>query len=152
MHGGPLDPKKITPKDAGPEAWLYQKSWQRLSDENDFFSYYGYHYSAPSAFSEAKTSVKNPIILCGHQHEEAALKQTKDGIQEVLSKIKKSSEKIDKFLIEKKEVSIESENSYLIRIGLGGPEGYYGVGDAKPHFGIIQHDQKKVILFKINSR
>ncbi len=43
VHGGPLDPKKITPKNAGPDAWLYQKSWQRLSEESfEFFSCYGY--------------------------------------------------------------------------------------------------------------
>jgi len=85
VHGGPLDPKKITPKDAGLEAWLYQKSWQRLSEE-EFFSPYGYHYKASSAFIETKTKVENPLIFCGHQHIEAALKQNKDGIQEILSK------------------------------------------------------------------
>jgi len=64
VHGGPLDPKKITPKNAGPEAWLYQKSWQRLSEENyEFFSHYGYQYTASSAFKEAKIKVENPIIL-----------------------------------------------------------------------------------------
>jgi len=72
VHGGPLDPKKITPKDAVLDAWLYQKSWQRLSEENyEFFSHYGYQYTASSAFKEAKTKVENPLILCGHQHPEA---------------------------------------------------------------------------------
>jgi len=151
VHGGPLDPKKITPKNAGPEAWLYQKSWQRLSEE-EFFDYYGYHYKASSAFTEAKTKVENPIILCGHQHIEAALTQNKDTIQEVLSKTKLQTEKLSNFVVEKKEILIESDNSYLIRVGLGGPEGYYGTGEAKPHFGIVQDDPKKIILFGINSR
>ena len=54
-------------------------------------------------------------------------------------------------MVEKKEILIESGNSYLIRVGLGGPEGYHGMGDAKPHFGIIQYNPKKMILFGINS-
>jgi len=151
VHGGPLDPKKITPINAGREAWLYQKSWQRLSEESfEFFSYYGYQYIASSAFREAKTKVENPIILCGHQHMEYALKQNKEGIQEILSKIKPQNEKICNFIVEKKEIQIESSNNYFIRIGLGGPEGYYGAGDTKPHFGVIQYNPKKIILFGIN--
>jgi len=149
VHGGPLDPKKITPKDAAQDAWLYQKSWQRLSEE-EFFDHYGYHYKASSAFTEAKTKVENPIILCGHQHTEAALSQNRDEIQEVLSKTKLQTERLFNFMVEKKEILIESDNSYLIRVGLGGPEGYYGTGEAKPHFGILQDNPKKIILFGIN--
>jgi len=152
VHGGPLDPKKITPKDVGLEAWFYQKSWQRLSEEGEFFSPYGYHYKASSAFIETKTKVENPIILCGHEHIEAALKQNKDGIREILSKTKLHTERLSNFVVEKKEILIESGNSYLIRIGLGGPEGYYGAGEARPHFGIVQDDSKKITLFGIKSR
>ncbi len=151
VHGGPLDPKKITPKDAAQDAWLYQKSWQRLSEE-EFFDYYGYHYTALSAFIETKTKVVNPIILCGHQHMETALTQNNYGIQEILSKTKLQTERLFDFMVEKKEILIESDNNYLIRVGLGGPEGYYGTGEAKPHFGIVQDDPKKIILFGINSR
>jgi len=151
VHGGPLDPKKITPKNAGSEAWLYQKSWQRLSEENfEFFSYYGYQYTASSAFKEAKTKVENPIILCGHQHIEAALKQNKEGIQEIFSKIKPHTEKLSNFIVEKKEIPLELDTNYLIRVGLGGPEGYHGTGISKPHFGIVQYDPKKIILYEIN--
>jgi len=150
VHGGPLDPKKITPKNVGPEAWLYQKSWQRLSDENhESFSYYGYQYTASSAFKEAKTKVKNPIILCGHQHIEAAILQNKKGIQEIYSKVKPLSEKIGNFILEKREILIESHSSYLVRVGLAGPEGYYGTGSTTPHFGIVLYNPKKVILFGI---
>jgi predicted MPP superfamily phosphohydrolase len=153
VHGGPLDPKKITPKDAGYDSWLYQKSWQRLSEENfEFFSYYGYQYMASSAFEEAKTKVENPIILCGHQHTEAALKQNRQGIQEILSKITLDTEKLANFMVERREIPIESDNSYLIRVGLGGPEGYYGARNAKAHFGIVQHDPKKIILFGIKPK
>ncbi len=152
VHGGPLDPKKITPKNAGPEAWLYQKSWQRLSEENfEYFSYYGYQYLASSAFTEAKIKVENPLILCGHQHIEAAIQQKKEGIQEILSIVKLQTEKLANFILEKREILIESGSNYLVRVGLGGPEGYHGTGSAKAHFGIIQYNPKKVILFSINS-
>jgi len=149
VHGGPLDPKKITPENVGPEAWLYQKSWQRLSEENEFFSYYGYQYMASSAFKEARTKVEDPLILCGHQHSEAAIIQNKKGIREIHSKIKPQTEKVGNFILEKREILIEPDSSYLVIVGLGGPEGYYGTGTAIPHFGIIQYNPKKVVLFGI---
>ena len=151
VHGGPLDSNKITPPDAGIEAWLYQKSWQRLSEEDfEFFSYAGFHYKASSAFSEAKTLLDNFVILCGHQHLEAALKQDKEGIFEILSTTKLQEEKLSTFTIEKKEFEIEDNCNYFIRLGLGGPEGYYGIGTSQPHFGIIQYNPKKIILFTLN--
>ena len=149
VHGGPLDPKKITPKDANLDAWFYQKSWQRLSEEGEYLSPYGYFYSPSSAFLETKSKIDNPIILSGHEHLEVAIKQDKDGIQDILFKHKPKTEKLSKFSVEKREIPIESDSSYLIKVGLGGPEGYYGTGEARPHFGIIQDDPKKIILFGI---
>src|SRR5207245_1111302 len=73
VHGGPLDPQKITPKNTYDESWLYQRSWQRLSEEDfEYFSYYGYHYKASSAFTETKNHLSSSVILCGHQHTETA--------------------------------------------------------------------------------
>ncbi len=150
VHGGPLDPKKITPKNAHDEAWLYQRSWQRLSEEDfEYFSYYGYHYKASSAFIEAKNHLSNYIILCGHQHIEAAIMQDKN-IKEIFSTLEPTRERASNFVLEKREIEIEKSNNYLIRLGLGGPEGYYGVGSAAPHFGIVQYNPKKVILFTVN--
>jgi len=124
VHGGPLDPKKITPENAGPEAWLYQKSWQRLSEENyEFFSFYGYQYTASSAFKEARTKVQSPLILCGHQHIEAAIIQNKKGIREIHSKVKLETEKIGNIILERREILIEPDSNYLVRVGLAGPEG-----------------------------
>ena len=151
VHGGPLDPKKITPKNAESEAWLYQRNWQRLTDEGfEFFSYHGYHYTASSAFGEAGKHVDNHIILCGHQHMETAITHKGNKIQEIYSKLKPRNEKISGYLLESKEIDIESTNNYLIRLGLGGPAGYYGVGSSVPHFAIIQYNPKKVILFTVN--
>lgn len=150
VHGGPLDPKKITPKDAHDESWLYQRSWQRLSEEDyEYFSYYGYHYRASSAFKEAKNHLSNFVILCGHQHTETAIMQDKE-IKEIFSSLKTRQEKLPGFVLEKKEIEIEKSSNYLIRLGLGGPEGYYGVGSPAPHFGIVQYNPKKVTLFAVN--
>ena len=151
VHGGPLDPKKITPRDAENEAWLYQRNWQRLTDEEfEFFSYHGYHYTASSAFLEVQKHVNNHIILCGHQHMETAIMHTRGKIQEIYSKLKIKNEKIANHILESKEIEIEPTHDYLVRLGLGGPAGYYGVGSSVPHFAIIQYNPKKVILFTIN--
>ena len=149
VHGGPLDPLRITPKDANDEAWLYQRSWQRLSEEDfEYFSYYGYHYMASSAFKEANSHFNNFVILCGHQHTETALIQD-DEITEIYSSLKATQEKTSGFVLGKKEIEINQSSNYIIRLGLGGPSGYYGVGTAQPHFGIIQYNPKKVILFTV---
>jgi predicted phosphodiesterase len=150
VHGGPLDPKKITPQNANDESWLYHRSWQRLTPEDfEFFSYSGYHYKASSAFDEAKNN-QSHVILCGHQHEETALVQ--DGqIREIYSSLKVQQEKTPTYRVEKREIEINPSHNYIIRLGLGGPAGKYGGGHADPHFGIIQHDPNKVILFTVKS-
>ena len=151
VHGGPLDPKKITPKNANDEAWLYQRNWQRLTDEGfEFFSYSGYHYTASSAFDEVKNHVKNHIILCGHQHMETAISHQDGKVKEIYSEIKPKQEKIGDHILERREIEIQDKTDYIIRLGLAGPAGYYGVGKAVPHFGIIQYNPKKVILFNVN--
>jgi len=151
VHGGPLDPKKITPKNADGEAWLYQRNWQRLTDEGfEFFSYHGYHYKASSAFAEASRHVDNHVILCGHQHMEATLVHQEGKISEIYSKLESKKEKIAGHVLERKEIEIHPASDYLIRLGLGGPAGYYGVGSSVPHFAIIQYNPKKVILFTVN--
>ena len=148
VHGGPLDPQKITPKNAHDESWLYQRSWQRLTPEDfEFFSYAGYHYKASSAFSEAKNN-QSHVILCGHQHIETALVQD-GGIHEIYSSLKVTQEKTSTYNLEKREIEIIPSRNYLIRLGLGGPAGKYGGGHEDPHFGIVQYDPKKVLLFTV---
>lgn len=147
VHGGPLDPNKLIPNNAGEEAWLYQKTWQRLSEEDfEFFSYAGYHYTAPSAFEEAKKRLGNFIILCGHQHQEAALMQEVN-IYDIFSLTRTEIEKISDYSVGRREITIDQSKNYFIRLGLGGPEGYYGIGESKPHFATISDD--KVRLFDI---
>lgn len=150
VHGGTLDPQKITPPNAGQESWLYQRTWQRLSEEDfEYFSYSGYHYTASSAFKESRKDLDNFVILCGHQHLEAAIEQDNESINEIYNSTKTENEKFGKFLLGKKEFEIKNTSNYLIRLGLGGPEGYYGNGFGQIHFGIIQYNPKKVILFTV---
>ncbi|MEX0656860.1 MAG: metallophosphoesterase [Nitrosopumilaceae archaeon] len=150
VHGGTLDPEKITPPNAGQESWLYQRTWQRLSEEDfEYFSYSGYHYTAPSAFKESRKNLDNFVILCGHQHLETAIEQDNESINEIYHSTKTENEKLGKFSLVKKEFEIKNTSNYLIRLGLGGPEGYYGNGFGQTHFGIIQYNPKKAVLFTI---
>lgn len=147
VHGGPIDPKKITKN--GDDPWLYQRTWQRLSEQDkEFFSYYGYHYKPTSAFSEAKMYLDNFIILCGHQHIEATLRQDSGKITSIWP-FQYETEKISTHILKKREIPINKKSNYLIRMGLGGSQGYYGIGSPKPHFGIIQDNPKKVVLFEL---
>ncbi|MFQ6025364.1 MAG: metallophosphoesterase [Nitrosopumilaceae archaeon] len=152
VHGGPIEPKTIIPKGVSPmEEWLYQNSWQRISEEEfEYFSYYGYHYLPSSAFRESKNHFKNSVILCGHQHTERIIERdANDNIKEILSSLNVTTEKISDFFVQKKEIEILESSNYLIRLGMAGPEGYYGLGSPYARFGIVQHDQKKVILFEV---
>ena len=149
VHGGPLDPNKIMPKNARDEAWLYQRSWQRLTEEDfEFFSHYGYHYTPKSAFEEVSSHVQNHIIFCGHQHMEEAIMQ--DGqINRIYPRLETKKEMISGHVLKSREIEIDSTSNYLVRLGVGGPEGYYGIGEPFPHFAIVEYDPKKVILFTI---
>ncbi len=150
VHGGTLDPQKITPPNAGQESWLYQRTWQRLSEEDfEYFNYSGYHYTASSAFNESRKNLDNFVILCGHQHLETAIEQDNESINEIYNSTKTENEKFGEFSLGKKEFEIKKTSNYLIRLGLGGPEGYYGNGFGQIHFGIIQYNPKKVILFTV---
>lgn len=149
VHGGPLDPKKIMPKDLRDDGWLYQRSWQRLTEEEfEYFTYYGYHYTPRSAFTEVSNHIKNHIIFCGHQHIEEAIMQDKE-IHRIYPRLKTRKEKIPGFILQSKEIEIEPSKNYLVRLGMGGPEGYYGIGEPFPHFAIVDYDPRKVILFTV---
>lgn len=154
VHGGPIDPQKIIPEDARyEETWLYQKSWQRISEEEfEFFSYAGYHYCPKSAFEEVKKSkgMDGFVIFCGHQHQESVLMQAPDGrISSVLDNTQPQNETILEFDATKKEIELEDDCNYLVRVGLAGPEGYYGPKEGLVMFGIFMSKPRKVILFAL---
>jgi|SaaInlStandDraft_2_1057019.scaffolds.fasta_scaffold22374_2 hypothetical protein len=150
VHGGPLDPDKITPNDAGENSWRYNKSWQRITEsEREFFSSAGYHYNPSSAFSEVKTKLDNFVIFCGHQHTETVHRENKSGIQNILEDTKCISQKFSRFTLNKHSFVIEQNSNYLICVGLGGPAGSRSGKITTPHFCIIQYDPKIVTLFEI---
>ena len=150
VHGGPLDAQKIIPNDSIDDSWLYQKTWQRLTEEEfGYFSHFGYHYTAKSAFEESSNHFDNSIIFCGHQHMEGAIEKDGKIISNLFPETKMKIEKFSEFTLEKKEIPIEQGKSYIIRVGLGGPEGYYGVGMSRPHFGLADYDAGTIILYSI---
>jgi hypothetical protein len=77
---------------------------------------------------------------------EAAIRQTGTEITNILP-IQSTKEKIESFVMQKREFDIAKDSNYLFRVGLGGPQGHHSGGFARPHFGLVQHDEKKVILF-----
>ena len=150
VHGGPLDPKIIYDKNSGNDSWYYQKSWQRLTFNNsNFFTRAGFHYTPSSAFSYVKQKIDNFVMLCGHQHTEAVVRQDKNGIKDILAEIKRNIIRNDEYVLEKMEITIEKDTNYLIRIGLGGPQGSHAHKDDNPHFAVISHNPRNIILFSI---
>jgi len=150
VHGGPLNPTEIIPHDVGIDAWRYNKSWQRITQKNyEFFTPAGYHYKVSSAFSEVKKKLSDFQIICGHQHVEAAYMEDNEGIHEILSTIPHEIERNSNFLLNKKEIKIKTPGNYLIRVGIGGPQGDHPEEHSLPHFGIIQYNPKKVFLFTV---
>jgi predicted phosphodiesterase len=148
VHGGPINPEKITKN--GEDPWLYQRTWQRLSEQNtEFYSYFGYHYKPSSAFREGKEHFDNFVILCGHQHVEAAIKQEDQQITNIWS-FGHQLEKISSHTLKKREFPIEKNADYLFRMGLGGPQGHHTGGFARPHFAIMQDEPRKLIMFTVN--
>ena len=149
VHGGPLDPNNITPKDI-LDPWLYQKTWQRISEEDrEFFSYSGYHYKPISAFLECKKYLDNFVIFCGHQHIENIIEYADNKTSNLTDRISPSNEKINGVIVTKKEIALEQNKCYIVRLALAGPQGYYGSGMTNPHFGLMDHDTKTVRLFSI---
>ena len=87
--------------------------------------------------------------MCGHQHLEAAIIED-DQVHEIYSALKPTKEKTSDHTLEAREIEINPVSNYLIRLGLGGPQGYYGNSPTVPHFAIVQYNPKKVILFTVN--
>lgn len=148
VHGGPINPEKINKN--GEDPWLYQRTWQRLSEQDtEFYSYFGYHYKPSSAFKEGKEYFDNFVMLCGHQHIEAAIKQEGDKITNIWS-FEHQLEKFSSHTLKKREFPIEKNANYLFRMGLGGPQGHHTGGFARPHFAIMQDEPRKMIMFTVN--
>lgn len=152
VHGGPLDPCAITPGNAPPEeAWLYSQTWQRISRTGtEYMDYSGYHYLPADAFDVAGAAFNGDtgyIILCGHEHAEAAFRYTDDVIEDILWKLEKATFNINGRRVEERKIIIEEGSDYLVRLGIAGPEGYYRrYGWDRCHFGVLSTASGRRVL------
>src|SRR3989344_3818971 len=83
-----------------------------------------------------KQKIDNFVMLCGHQHTEAVVRQDKNGIKDILAEIKRNIIRNEEYVLEKMEIAIEKDTNYLIRVGLGGPQGSHTHKDDSPHFAV----------------
>lgn len=155
VHGGPINPETIVPPGLDNyEKWLYQMTWQRISEKkHEYMDSSGYHYLPENAFIHAGNCLDNGfLIFCGHQHTEAAYRHTGMKIESISEKhMRVSIEKIGGHVINAKELKIEKHMNYLIRLGIAGPIGYYKwLGWDKTHFGLLWKKQgmQRVCLFE----
>jgi predicted phosphodiesterase len=129
VHGGPIDPNELN------DSWLYHRSWQRISSKS-YISSTGYHYTPREAFDYVKRVYGDGyVILCGHEHKEAAYS---DSTGDILKTMSIERRKYMGFELESKWVARNNKMSYLIRVGISGPEGYRtSLGLDASYFGLI---------------
>lgn len=138
VHGGPIDPCAISPPGAKTEAWLYSQPWQRISEIGmRYVDDSGYHYLPVDAFDAVRPTFGGPgfAIVCGHEHEEAAYRQKGEEVEDVLGKLDLVSFVLAGREVRGKKLSIEEDASYLIRLGIAGPEGYGEYIEDRCYFG-----------------
>jgi len=151
VHGGPIDPGSITPKDAdGLTAWLHSMTWQRISRGNErYFDWSGYHYRPEDAFAQVRKILKPGfVIVCGHEHSEAVYMEESPGtVAEILHTTAKASFQVKGRRIEEKSLILEENKNYLVRLGIAGPAGYYeSYGWDRCYFGVYhEKDGRRMI-------
>lgn len=156
VHGGPLEPFTIVPPGSeGINAWLYSQTWQRISDiDVPYVDSSGYHYLPVDAFDTVKVAFRSTgyVIVCGHEHLEAAYRQKGGTIDDIYGKLERSTFLSNGRLIEERKLIIEEDSNYLVRLGLAGPEGYGGYGPGRCHFGVMYEDLGKRALCLLSFR
>ncbi|MCE8427294.1 MAG: metallophosphoesterase family protein [Candidatus Methanoperedens sp.] len=156
VHGGPLDPEKIAPPGiAGYNKWPYQRTWQRISEHKyEYLNDYGYHYIPDNAFLHARDFFDgNFMILCGHQHTEAIYKNNGVNTERVsLDHMRVRKENLGGHEVHVKELDIDQNMNYLVRVGIGGPAGYYKKDNWNTtHFGLLWEGKKQKKIGLLNS-
>jgi predicted phosphodiesterase len=139
VHGGPIDPCAITPEGAeGIEAWLYTQPWQRISFFGErYLDSSGYHYLPVDAFDAVKNVFSTGfLIVCGHEHEEAAYMQKGGAVEDVLGRLEKSTFYAGGREVREKRLPLEEDAGYLARLGMAGPEGYGEYVENRCYFGV----------------
>ena len=155
VHGGPINPETIIPPGIDNHAkWLYQRTWQRISEEkHEYMDSSGYHYLPENAFIHARDYLDNGfLIFCGHQHTEAVYRHTGIKTESMSEKdMEVRVEKIGRHVVQVKEFKIEMNINYLIRLGIAGPIGYYKwLGWDTTHFALLweKKGMRTVCLFE----
>lgn len=146
VHGGPVDPCLVTPEFASPtEAWLHTQTWQRISETNrPYLDNSGYHYTPAAAFDSLCTTFDGGfLIVCGHEHREAAYMQKDGYVRDIYEGLERKEIQAGVVRVAEKVVPIEADSSYLIRVGIAGPEAYLErYGWDRIHLGVLWGDQK----------
>ena len=150
VHGGPLDPSAIANNIPQPDDWLFSQTWQRISDLGfRYLDSSGYHYLPEDAFESMNAVFEGTgyVIVCGHEHQEAAYVKKNGRIENLMGRIERSTVRLGGREIEEKKLPIENGACYLVRLGLAGPEGYSGVpGFGNCHFGVLSPNPKTLFL------
>lgn len=150
-HGGPIDPSTIYHGDIWEqEAWLHSYTWQRISiTGHEFLDNTGYHYLPTSAFNAVRHAFNSSgyVIICGHEHREAAYMEKDSAVVDILQSLENRSFNSCGRRIDEKVIDIDETANYLIRLGIGGPEGYYKrYGWDRCHFGVYyKKDDKRAV-------
>ncbi|CAJ37935.1 metallophosphoesterase [Methanocella arvoryzae] len=141
-HGGPLDPASLIPGDADFETtWHYAQSWQRISETgSSYMAHDGYHYLPDEAFAAVKEVFKRDgfVIVCGHDHREVVYRQRNGVVENILDKLPDQFIELQGRRIREKQLEVEEDANYLVRLGIGGPEGYLPRGwTDRSYFGVL---------------
>ena len=154
VHGGPVDPCAIVPPaSAGIEAWLYTQPWQRISDiDIRYVDGSGYRYLPQDAFDAVRPTFGRPgfVIICGHEHAEAAFREKGDVVDDVLPGLTKTAFEAGGRRVCEKKLVIEDDANYLVRLGLAGPEGYGGCVADRCYFGIYGESKGERAMYLLN--
>ncbi|MDD1721346.1 MAG: metallophosphoesterase [Euryarchaeota archaeon] len=140
VHGGPIDPSVLG------NDWLYGRSWQRISSRS-YLDASGYHYTPREAFEHVKqTYGAGYVILCGHDHDEAAYS---DRLGDLLKVMRAEQSRYAGYRVTSLWITRDPSTSYLVRVGIAGPEGYHRVGRERSHFGLMwrHNGRERIGLF-----
>lgn len=152
-HGGPIDPGKIPAEKKEIDIdMLYNHTWQRISEEDESYAdFSGYHYLPADAFEAVKETFGSPgfIIVCGHQHEEAAYIQKRNKIEEISKKLESRSVEINGRIFQEKKLPMRSDTNYLVRVGMAGPEGYRRYGYNESRFAVLSKNDHRQIIYQL---
>jgi predicted phosphodiesterase len=154
-HGGPIDQFSLITDEMDIETgWLFSQTWQRISEMGTrYLDPSGYHYLPEDAFEEVKVEFKRNgfIILCGHEHEEAAYRQQGDTVDNMLAKLEEHMIDLNGRQVTEKRLDIEGNSNYLVRVGIAGPEGYLSRSARdRSYFGVLQEKAGRRTLYLLN--